>query len=149
MSKRRQFINFVARATLWGVLFGVLSSIPLVYSFLWVYSYLGFLLAILHGTFIGLLNGIALGRLRFYHPADNEKSHRHRMLLTSIAVSAVGTFLFFLPLVYPLVRLPTYPSGEPPASPIPGLAICIAPLAFGSAFIASFASRRVKYRTVP
>lgn len=147
ISKRSQFFKFVARATIWGVIFGAFSSIPLVYIFLWVYGYLGFLIAILHGTFIGLINGITLGRLTFYQPADNEKAHRHRMLLTSVAISIIGTFLFFAPLTYPLVMLPTYPGGERPASPIPGLAICLAPLVFSSAFIASFVSRRVKFRS--
>lgn len=147
MSKRSQFFKFVARATIWGGIVGAFSSVPLVYTFLWIYGHLGFLIAVLHGTFIGLINGITLGRLTFYQPAENQQVHRRRMLLTSVALSIIGTILFFAPLTYPLVMLPTYPSGERPASPIPGLALCLAPLVFSSAFITSFVSRRVKFRS--
>jgi hypothetical protein len=145
MSKRRQCIKFVTRATIWGIIVGAFSSIPLMFI-LWVYGYLGFLIGILYTILIGLLNGVTLGTLTFYHPADNEKAHRRRMLFASIGVSIVGAYILFFPIMYPLMAIPSY-TGEPRQDLFLGYGLCIAPIAFGTAFIASFASLRVKYRS--
>lgn len=125
----------------------MLGSIPFVYFFLWIYGYLGFLLSIIYGTLIGLLNGIVLGALIFYFPASSEAMHRRRMLGCSIIVSVVGTYVLFFPLTYPVFTIVPYPDYRTDVPPIAGYALCVSPFAFIAAFVASFASRRIRYRS--